>query len=540
MALDKTMNKRERTWIIIFSLLVVSLTTVPYLLGFVNQADNWVFTGFVYGVEDGNSYIAKMLQGSAGSWLFRSPYSSLSQKGVLAYLPFIMSGKLAAGEALHLQLVVLFHLLRIGAAFFAIYASYKFISLFFKEVYWRRWAIAIVTLGGGLGWFLILIGQSYWLGDLPLEWYSPEWFGFLSFYGLPHMLLARGLLLTGLTFYLSAPLNLKRSWYAGLVFFLLGLVHPLSLVSTAAIIGAHQIYIWFLSWRRKAWAIGRLWIMVAFRTLLIPTPIVIYTAIRFTTDPFLKAWTDQNLILSPNPIHILVAYGVMLIPAAFGIRKFIKVRRWTGGLILAWIAVLPALAYAPHNLQRRFPEGIWIAIVTTAALGFIEYFKEQKSLGRRIGTTALILSIPSAFLLIFGGIQVTLNPSVPIFRPAEEVEAFEWLRSQDDRNMVVLSSYETGNALPAWAPGFVVIGHGPESANLVEFRVKVSAFYAGHFSREDQLEFIDNQGIDFIFFGPEEHKLGALDLEELEYLKLAFQSGNYQIYEVSNTQGISP
>jgi hypothetical protein len=230
----------------------------------------------------------------------------------------------------------------------------------------------------------------------------------------------------------------------------------------------------------------------------------------------------------------------MLIPAAFGIRKFIKVRRWTGGLILAWIAVLPVLAYAPHNLQRRFPEGIWIAIVTTAALGFIEYFKEQKSLGRRIGTTALILSIPSAFLLIFGGIQVTLNPSVPIFRPAEEVEAFEWLRSQDDRNMVVLSSYETGNALPAWAPGFVVIGHGPESANLVEFRVKVSAFYAGHFSHEDQLEFIDNQGIDFIFFGPEEHKLGALDLEELEYLKLAFQSGNYQIYEVSDTQGVSP
>jgi hypothetical protein len=231
---------------------------------------------------------------------------------------------------------------------------------------------------------------------------------------------------------------------------------------------------------------------------------------------------------------------MMLIPAAFGVRGLLRKRKWTGRLILAWIAILPVLAYAPHNLQRRFPEGIWVAIVTTAAIGFLNYFKGQTSRGKRFGNAALLLSIPSALLLVFGGIQVTLNPTLPIFRPVDEVETFDWLRSQDDPDMVVLSTYETGNAIPAWVPGFVVVGHGPESANLVEFRVKVSAFYTGQFSLEDQLEFLDNQGIDFVFFGPEEDKLGDIDLGELDYLKLAFQSGNYQIYEVSNAQGVSP
>jgi hypothetical protein len=539
MVMDKTMTKLERNWLLLFGVLVVALTTLPYLLSFVSEGEGWVFTGFVYGVEDGNSYIAKMLQGSSGSWLFRSPYSSLPQEGVLAYLPFLLLGKLAAGEMLHLQLIVLFHIFRIGASFFAIFATYGFVSLFIKEIYWRRWVTVIVSVGGGLGWILILIGQSYLLGSLPLEWYSPEWFGFLSHYGLPHLLAARGLLMIGLTFYITAPRELKRAWYSGAVFFLLGLIHPLSLVSTAAIIGAHQIAIWLISWKARTWGNTKTWFVIAFRSLIIPAPIVIYTAIRFSTDPFLQAWTDQNLILTPHPIHIFIAYGLMLLPAVIGGRELFKARKWSGSLLTAWILILPLLAYAPHNLQRRFPEGIWVAIVTLAAIGFSTYFASPHGRAKKIGNVALYISIPSALLLIFGGLQVSLSPSQPIFRPKEEVEAFEWLLEQDDPDMVVLSTYQTGNAIPAWAPGFVVVGHGPESANLLEFRVKVSSYYGGTLSDQEQLTFIRNQGVDYVFFGPEENVQGEFEIGELDYLRLSFQGGDYQIYQVVDPQGDS-
>jgi hypothetical protein len=505
----------------------------------VSEGEEWVFTGFVYGVEDGNSYIAKMLQGSSGAWLFRSPYSSLPQNGVLAYLPFILLGKLAAGEMLHLQLVVLFHIFRIGSSLFAIFATYTFVSLFIKEVYWRRWVTVIVSVGGGLGWFFILIGQSNLFGSLPLEWFSPEWFGFLSHYGLPHLLIARGLLLIGLTLYITSVRDLKRAWYSGVVFFLLGLVHPLSLVSTAAIIGAHQIAVVLISWNNGSWGNTKRWIAIAFRSLIVPTPIVLYTAIQFSSDPFLKAWTDQNLILTPHPIHIFIAYGIMLLPAVIGGRELFKTQKWTGSLLTAWILILPVLAYAPHNLQRRFPEGIWVAIVTVAAIGFSRYFVSPRRRAKQLGNVALLLSIPSALLLIFGGIQVSLSPSQPIFRPVDEVKAFEWLLEQDDPAKVVLSTYQTGNAIPAWAPGFVIVGHGPESANLLEFRVKVSSFYMGTLSYQEQLTFIENEGIDYVFFGPEEDAQGELAVEQLDYLQLGIQVGEYRVYKVVEPQGVT-
>jgi hypothetical protein len=54
---------QERRWVLGFAVVVLLITTLPYLLGFWLQGKEWVFTGFVFGVEDGNSYIAKMLSG---------------------------------------------------------------------------------------------------------------------------------------------------------------------------------------------------------------------------------------------------------------------------------------------------------------------------------------------------------------------------------------------------------------------------------------------------------------------------------------------
>ncbi|HEY44629.1 MAG TPA: hypothetical protein G4O11_11670, partial [Anaerolineae bacterium] len=131
------MTKRERSWCLIYSVVLATLTTIPYLLGYFTHGDRWQFTGFVFGVEDGNSYIAKMLLGSQGEWLFRTPYTSLPQSGVLAFLPYLLLGKFAAGKAIHEQMVALFHLFRVFATPVAVVATYKFISLFVTSSWWR-------------------------------------------------------------------------------------------------------------------------------------------------------------------------------------------------------------------------------------------------------------------------------------------------------------------------------------------------------------------------------------------------------------------
>ena len=257
-------SRGERRWVLAFAGLVMLATTLPYLLGFVAQGETYRFTGFVFGIDDGNSYIAKMLAGSVGDWLFRTPYSAYPQSGLLVYIPYLLLGKLAAPPGIHEQLVCLYHLFRVVAGMLAIIASYDFISYFIHDSRLRRFGLALVCLGGGLGWLLVLVGKQSWLGSLPLDFYSPEAFGFLGLFGLPHLAMARALLLWTLLAYL----RLVETWLAPaqeaiqnrrlfrlaaqlcLLWLLAGAFQPLVMVLGGVVMGWHQLGL--IVWQRRA------------------------------------------------------------------------------------------------------------------------------------------------------------------------------------------------------------------------------------------------------------------------------------------------
>ena len=123
---NKHVSNIEYRWVIVYAVTVMLILTLPYVMGYAVEGESWKFTGFAFGVEDGNSYIAKMLSGAAGNWLFFTPYTSFPQNGVLAYLPYILLGKLSSPPGQHIQLVVIFHLFRIIAGILAIIATYDF------------------------------------------------------------------------------------------------------------------------------------------------------------------------------------------------------------------------------------------------------------------------------------------------------------------------------------------------------------------------------------------------------------------------------
>ena len=64
------------------------------------------------------------------------------------------------------------------------------------------------------------------MGSGPLEFYSPETFGFLAIYGIPHLVLARALLLFALAVYLEAPGSTSAAWKSGVLLAALTLVQP--------------------------------------------------------------------------------------------------------------------------------------------------------------------------------------------------------------------------------------------------------------------------------------------------------------------------
>ncbi len=504
---------------------VMLLTTLPYLLGYASAGSAWRFTGFVFAVEDGNSYIAKMLRGAAGEWLFRTPYTSYPQGGAVVYLHFLLLGKLSAPPAQHEQLVGLYHLFRLFAGFLYIFASYDFLGLFVRAKRWRLWGATLAAAGGGLGWLLILLGQGGWLGSLPLDLYSPEAFGFLMLYGLPHLAMARALFLWGLVAYLRperAPWARQPGAWSGALWLLMGFLQPITVVVTWAVIGAHGA---LMLARRDDW---QRWLRRGVLAVAISAPIVLYTVIVFNTDPLLSRWTAQNIILSPHPLHYLVAYGLLLPLAFLGAYALARERGDAAVWLLpGWALVFPLLIYFPYPVQRRLGEGFWLVVLALALTAV-----ERRPRWGRIAPWIFVLTLPTTALLLAGGAQTAAHPSQPAFRPAAEVAAFAWLDEHAASDAVVLAAFSTGNALPAWAPVYVVIGHGPESVNLAALMPRVEAFYRRGTPEAERAALLDEFGVDYVFWGSAERALGDWDPRQEARLRRVYDRDGYAIFAV--------
>lgn len=535
-------NPGERRWLLGFLVMVIIITTLPYLIGYSRQGEDWRFTGMLFGVEDGNSYIAKMLRGAEGDWLFRTPYSPYPQSGAFVQFSFTLLGKFTAEPGQHEQLVGLYHLFRIASVFLYGWAAYQFIAVFLSDIRWRRLGTALAMLGGGLGWLHVVGLSGLWNEGTPLEFYSPETFGFLMVYGLPHLACARAFLLWGLRDYLCAdkPLLEWKSVLRTIFLWLgLGIMQPLTVVVGWAVIGVHIITsgLWQL-WRGRSgnlvdWVGWRRNLLRALRVGLLSAPIVIYTFVVFQMDPFLNAWQSQNRILSPVIWHYLLAYGLFLTVAVLGARALLREMGGNGWLLIGWVAIFPLLAYAPYPLQRRLPEGVWVALIILA----LKYV-EMGSIS--IQKWARVWAAPSffpTFILLAGGIMAAWLPHPPAFVPVDAVQAFQFLRQYEARvdkggSAVVLASFELSNALPAWAPTFMVTGHGPEGVNGKELKQNVRCFYDEACSNLDREAWLDELDVQYVFWGPDERKLGHWDPRGANYLDEIYQQGEYAIFAV--------
>jgi hypothetical protein len=508
------------------------LTTIPYIVGYGSQGEGWRFTGFVIGVEDGNSYIAKMLSGADGDWLFRTPYSAEEQKGFLAFIPYILLGKLSSQPAQHDQLVAIYHWFRFFSGILAIIAGFDFISLFIKDTRWKWWALVIFVFGGGGGWVLVILEQKNFLGSLPLDFISPESFGFLGLLGFPHLALARACLLWGFTTYLKE----FPGYVTGIFWFFLGFLQPIYVVVAWSVIGVYLILVSISTWREQKGGFSGIWEVVrgyyarALLGVIISLPLILYSAISFIADPFLKTWAAQNSLPSPHIIHYLIAYGLYIPFLILGAINLLKNDQFKGYLIAGWLAVLPVLVSAPVSTQRRLAEGVWAAVTIT----MISHFEKRNRL-TMIERGYLSFTFPSTILIFLGAIAAAGNTAPPLFRPEPEIQVYNYLAENAPSGAVILGSYESGNNLPAWTPQRVVLGHGPETTNRDLVEQEINEFFSLESTDFYREKIINKYNVEYILWGPLEKELGAWNPAGEDYLIEISISDDYLIYQTMVT-----
>jgi hypothetical protein len=234
----------------------------------------------------------------------------------------------------------------------------------------------------------------------------------------------------------------------------------------------------------------------------------------------------------------------LLIPfIMFGGYHLVHRNAGNGWFIVGWVLLLPFLAYAPYNLQRRLPEGIWVAFVVLGLVGIYTLqskFLDIKSrllrfLLTKADSIAVGLLLPSTIILLIGGILSVLKPREPLFIPSEQAAAFDFLSMNAFPGEIVLASYPTSNALPAWAPIRVVAGHGPETIDLAELIPQVTRIFQSRTSDAERIHFLTTQAVGYIIWGPEERSLGDWNPERAVYLQRIYQSEHYSVYQVDLT-----
>jgi hypothetical protein len=510
---------REWRWAALVAALVIALTVAPYVVAYNAQTESWRFSGFLVAVDDANSYIAKMGQGARGAWLFRLPYSSEPQSGVFVYGFYLLLGKLAGPE--HGAQVFAYHAARVVFGFLFLLTTFYFLSFFLSHFSQRLLALSLVALGGGLGWLIAPLNVG-----LPVEFYSPEAFSFLMLFALPHLVAARCLLLLGLLAYLR-----DRPVWAGLALFGVALIQPLYVlaawlvIGTDAMVGAIGERGKEGEWGKRLWEAARPVAVI----VLVSAPVVVYTALAFALDPVMRVWSAQNVLVSAHPLHYLAGYGVLLALAVPGWRVLRRERPRLARFVLVWALLVPLMLYAPVATQRRFIEGFYVALVAVAVLGLTVALARWR---RVLIPLTLAVSLPSTAVLLagaWGGAQ-QLRP--PIFLPADQLAVFDWLRANAPPDAVGLSAFETGNALPAYTPLVAYIGHGPETVRAGEKLAQVARFYRADTPEAERLQLLAEGRIAYVLWGLPERTLGDFDPATAAYLRLAFRSGEYAVYEV--------
>ncbi len=524
-------TKREFRWLWFASLAVLLLASLPTLYAWGLADADHVFTGFVYNVEDGNSYIAKMRLGGRGEWLFHLLYTSEEQEGALLLTFYLILGKVAAG--LGLSYLLVYHLARILLGLVLLLTVYFFVAAFASDVGARRLAWALVAVGSGLGWLLTLLGATRWLGDLPLDFWVPEAYIFLVLYNLPHLALAESALLWAILWAVRAfeTGRVRYSLAAGLASLVMAAIVPFYAGVLAAALGAFLVALG-LRWRRIPWREIGLTALAGLGALL---PVA-YAAWVFATNPVFRLWADQNRILSPHPLHYLLGFALLLVPAVWGAGRVLRAGGDRGLLPLAWVLAVPLLLYLPFTLQRRLIAAVQVPLALLAAVGLWAWCEGRPALRRWVPAGYVALASLSIWLLVLGNLGPIRQRRPPIFRPGAEVAALTWLNVHAAPGEAVLASFEVGNVIPAQTDLHAFAGHGSETPRSAEKRAWIATFFQPETSDAWRQALLREYGLDYLFYGPVEQALGGWTPANSQYLVPIWDRDGYQIYRVAGTE----
>jgi hypothetical protein len=237
---------------------------------------------------------------------------------------------------------------------------------------------------------------------------------------------------------------------------------------------------------------------------------------------------------TPNATQLLVGYGIfspILILQVLGGKRDPK-----RVFLNIWFFLSVGLSFLPFGFARFFLKSLFAPAVLLTLL-FLPRLNKNMRITENIAVCLLLFFVlPTSIYMNYGRFVQTKNLSEWVYITNEQRASLSFLDKDDFRNKGLLSLYKMGNLIPANTNMKVYFGHFLQTPMASDKLRKAVAFYTKALNDKDAKTFLENEKIQFVYFGVEEQKLSKqfIKSDDLDYnfLERIYQSQNIVIYQM--------
>jgi hypothetical protein len=124
------------------------------------------------------------------------------------------------------------------------------------------------------------------------------------------------------------------------------------------------------------------------------------------------------------------------------------------------------------------------------------------------------------------------NLSGPTYLSTDQIATMDWMSQKIPKDALILASYPTGNYIPRLAGQRVFVGEDMLTNELQARQRDLQLFYSPDWDDAKRVGLLRRFHVGYLFYGPEEHKLGPFDPKSASFLSRIYEKGGFQVYEV--------
>jgi hypothetical protein len=508
------------------------------------------------------TYWSSIRQAPDGSFFFTDLYTP--EDHPRTYVNVFFWGLGTAARVTRLSVPDLYVVSRIvlGAALLAL--LYLLSRRMFSRPGERMTCFFMLVLSGGWEGPANFMERNFgWAHVSSPGWWTPEMSTFFSLMLFPNFVAAFIAMIAIALLMMRAWEHRDESWrkgirysvWAGVVLSVLTFFHPYDTVTMVAVMGTAPLLLG-LSERRWPWS-ELLHSAIGCAILL---PSLLFNMWLFRTNPVMRAWDLQNLLLTPEPRRLAIAFGVGGLLSVVAIAACRKLNRYQL-VMAAWLLSTLAVIHLPLRFQRRMIGGVQfpLAVLATAAIALVivpaiaRWFRTRTSrISVRFGYGTLAMALLLAPLQLatpyyLQGLERSRLAAAEDYSwlDWESWQALQALEAMAPPDSTIISSYEMGTYIPALCGQRCVAGHYALTVDSEHKQACLARFFRDDEDDRWRAEFLNRWSVDYLLFTRHERALGDFDPVSRPWLREVFVAGSDPesravIYEVDLQDAFMP